>query len=114
MQVFSTSFAYAGFANAVHRGRLCRLSAGSLPIGMCAPKATGKGKRAFILMAEHGVSVYFPYSGPFFICLTRMLISTTSSVVNKAKKRKNVVAMEAGLTSLTATHVGSMSWMVQG
>ena len=38
-----------------------------------------------------------------------MFISTTSSVVNKPKKRKKVVAIEAGLTSLTATQVGNMS-----
>ena len=43
-----------------------------------------------------------------------MLISTMSRRVNRARKMKKVSITEAELISDTATHVGSMSWIVHG
>lgn len=43
-----------------------------------------------------------------------MLISTASIVEKRIRKRKNVMMTLDDWRSLTAAHVGSMSWMVQG
>ena len=60
------------------------------------------------------INNYSEYSGPFLICFNRMLISTASIVENRIRKRKKVMATLDDWRSLTAAHVGSMSWMVQG
>lgn len=86
-------------------GDLC---AGILPSNI-RPKGQNQGQASPQPTAKQGVSVYFPYSGPFLICLIKMLISTTSNKVNKPKKRKKVVAIDEAPTSLTAPQVGSMS-----
>ena len=52
---------------------------------------------------------HFPYSGPFFICFSSMLISTASNVVKSARKMKNVSATDIVDTLLMAAFVGSMS-----
>ena len=57
---------------------------------------------------------YFEYSGPFLICLHKILISTASKTVKRIRKRKKVMMTALDDRSLTPTHVGIMSWMVQG
>jgi hypothetical protein len=43
-----------------------------------------------------------------------MLISTASIVVKRMRNRKKVIITLDDWRSLTAAHVGSISWMVQG
>ena len=43
-----------------------------------------------------------------------ILISTANIVVNSRRNRKNVIITLPDCRSLTAAHVGNMSWMVQG
>ena len=57
---------------------------------------------------------FLSYSGPFFICFSKMFISTASIVVKRARNTKNVRAMELDEILLTAAFVGSISCMVQG
>ena len=51
----------------------------------------------------------FEYSGPFLICLHKILISTASKTVKRIRKRKKVMMTALDDRSLTPTHVGIMS-----
>lgn len=61
------------------------------------------------LLCPRAPGNHFPYSGPFFICFSSMLISTASNVVKSARKMKNVSATDIVDTLLMAAFVGSMS-----